>query len=435
MIKVRETHPSTQLLRRIGGLGIALIVLNSMIGAGIFALPAKVAVTAGNFSPWLFIIVGLLFMSVVLTFAELGSYFEDTGGPALYASTAFGNTIGFGTGWILYISRATAFAANVSLMAEFLGALVPYFAAGLGRVGFITSVSILLTWANYRGVRNGIQTLLVLSALKLSPLLLLVLMGLGAVNADLIPEQFPSLSEFGAVSLLVIYAFVGFESATIVSGEIDQPQKTIPWALVSTVAVVAVFYFLLVTVYIAVIPAEDIGSGSLTDAGVVLFGTLGGVVISCAAIFSIGGNLAAILLAASRITFSMGEQKMLPRWFGVVHPRHATPANSILALGALSLCFALSGSFVVLAVASSLTRLLTYIVCIASLPSIRRRADALVRAQALHLPGGYLIPAVALLICLWMVSYSPFDAWLISAATLLCGLVLYGVARRTEAGE
>lgn len=403
-----------------------------MMGAGIFALPAKVATTSGTFSPWLFILVGLLFMTVVLTFSELTSYFTRTGGPVLYASTAFGPTLGFSTGWILYISRATAFAANVSIMAEYTGVLIPFVSSGLGRVSFITLVVALLTWSNYVGVRDGIRTLLILSILKLTPLVLLILSGLKELSIDLVPHEYPSLSELGGVSLLVIYAFVGFESATVVSGEIDKPKKTMPVALLGTVAAVAFFYFLVVLIYVSAIPSGNLSNGTLMDVGAILFGPLGGILISCAAIFSIGGNLAAILLAASRITFAMGEQKMLPRWFGRVSPRYATPGNSILFLGALSLGFALSGTFVVLAVASSLTRLLTYIICIAALPIIRRRADEDTRSAAFRLPGGYAIPALSLILCIWMVTHSPVKAWTITGATLLVGLVLFLVSRRGE---
>jgi APA family basic amino acid/polyamine antiporter len=112
-----------QLLRGIGYAGLIILVLNSVIGAGIFALPAAVSANAGILSPWLFLVVGLLAITIVLTFAELASYFKDSGGPVLFTTTAFGPLVGFSTGWILFISRMTAFAANTTVMAVYLGAV------------------------------------------------------------------------------------------------------------------------------------------------------------------------------------------------------------------------------------------------------------------------------------------------------------------------
>ncbi len=114
------------LIRGIGGLGVALLALNSMIGAGIFALPSAVAAKAGDPSHWLFLGIGLMFITVVLSFAELSSYFKASGGPVLFTTTAFGPLVGFGTGWIFYISRATAFSANITVMAAYLGAIWPW---------------------------------------------------------------------------------------------------------------------------------------------------------------------------------------------------------------------------------------------------------------------------------------------------------------------
>lgn len=422
----------TTLLRGIGAVGVALIVLNSMMGAGIFALPATVAGVAGGFSPWLFLLVGVLFMSVVLTFAELTSYFKDTGGPVLYTATAFGPVVGFSTGWILYVSRVTAFAANVTVMAAYAAAFWPWFGEGMGRAVFISTVVVVLAAVNYVGVKDGVWALAAFSVLKLLPLVLIIFAGLGEIDEAVLPDALPSLTDLGGVSLLVIYAFVGFESATVVSGEIRNPRRTMPMSLLATVGAVACFYFLLVLVYTAVIPAETQSSSSLADLGSVLLGSWGGKIVALAAIFSIGGNLAAILLAASRLTFALGEKQYLPPWLAAVHPRFASPGNSILLLAGLGLAFALSGTFVVLAVASSLTRLLTYILCFAALPIIRRNLDDNARAEAFKLPGGYAIPIIALTLCLWMISYSTLAAWGITGGMLAVGLAFYWVASRTH---
>ena len=432
MAGARLAAQAPHLLRGIGAAGIALIVLNSMMGAGIFALPARVAAAAGSFSPWLFLLVGLLFTTVVLSFAELASYFRETGGPVLYTASAFGPLVGFGTGWIFYVSRVTAFAANVSVMAEYAATFWPVLAGGVGRGVFIAAIITILVSANYLGVRDGIRTLAVFSVLKLMPLLLLILAGLREVDAGLLPASLPRLSDFGDLSLLVIYAFVGFESATVVSGEARHPRRSMPRALLGTVAAVAVFYFFVVLAYMAIIPDGARESSTLADAGAAVFGEWGAALIVVTAVFSIGGNLAAILLAASRVTFALGEQRTLPAWLGQVHPRYATPGNSILLLGVLGLALALSGTFVVLAIASSLTRLITYVLCIAALPVIRRGADYAARAAAFRLRGGYAIPALVLGLCLCMASPWPPAAWAVTGGMLVVGFLLHALSRWQE---
>ena len=174
------------MLRGIGFLGMAILVLNSVIGAGIFALPSSVASAAGIWSPWLFLIVGVLVITVVLTFAELASYFRDSGGPVLFTTTAYGPLVGFGTGWILYLSRMTAFAANVNVMVDYLGAIWPWFGGGFGRALLITIVCVGLTIANYVGVRDGVRTMAVFTFLKLMPIFLMILLGLPYVTPEIL---------------------------------------------------------------------------------------------------------------------------------------------------------------------------------------------------------------------------------------------------------
>ncbi len=422
---------TAQLRRDIGFFGAAFLVLNAMIGAGIFALPGKVAVNAGMLSPWLFLAVGVVFLAVVLSFAELASYFRESGGPVLYASYAFGPLAGFGTGWILFLSRMTAFAANANVMAIYLGSLFPWFAAGAGRATVISVLTLGLTYANILGVRDGVRTMGVFTLFKVLPLVLLVLLGLQHVTAGtLIPSASAVIGDLGGTTLLLIYAYVGFESMAVTAGETAEPRRTLPRALVRTVIGTGILYFLIVLVFIAVIPADTYADATLVDVGRMLAGPAGAVAITLAAVFSIGGNLAGTMIAAPRLIFALGEHRLLPAWFGHIHPKYATPDNSILVMGGLALLMALTGSFVELAVASSLSRMLSYILCIAALPVIRNRASDEMRARAYRIRGGYTLPLAGLAICLWLTAQANADNWRTVGMLLAVGFVLYALERR-----
>ena len=254
-----------QLTRGITAAGAMLLVLNSVIGAGIFQLPAAVYPEAGIWSPWLFLVIGVLIITIVLTFAELASYFKNSGGPVLYTTTAFGPLIGFSTGWILFISRMTAFAANTTVMALYLGDVVPWFADGIGRSILIVAVCGALTYANFVGVRAGVRAMAVITFFKLVPLALMILLGLQYVSGStLIPSAAPVFENIGGTTLLLIYAFVGFEGATIISGETKNPTATLPRALVNTTLMIGVIYFLIVLTYISVVPEATDGSATVS---------------------------------------------------------------------------------------------------------------------------------------------------------------------------
>ena len=416
--------PEKQLKRDIGLIAASLLVLNGLIGSGIFALPGKVAANAGLFSPWLFLIVGVLFLSVILVFAELASYYKTTGGPVLYARQAFGPVSGFGTGWAIYLSRVTAFAANATFLAVYVAELVPALNNPWALKAIAALFTVGLTWANYIGVKDGVRTMGVFSVLKLLPLLLLVVLGLQEVTATtLIPPAPFAIEELGATTLLLIYAYVGFETVAVTAGETSKPQRTLPIALVGTMLVTGLLYFFIVLVFISVIPSDAYADSTLYDVGLALAGPVGGTIIALTAIFSIAGNLAGSMISAPRLVFAMAEQKTLPDVFARVHPNHATPHVSILLHGGLALVLGLTGSFVLLAVASTVVRLLGYIICIASLPAIRReRGD---EPDSFRLPGGYLIPLLALGICLWLIAQSKLQSWIVVGILLALGGVLY----------
>ena len=420
------------LMRAVGAIGIALVALNSTIGSGIFTLPSIVIEQAGAASPWLFLIVGMAIITIVLTFGQLASYFKDSGGPVLYTTTAFGPVVGFSTGWILYISRATAFAANSNALALYLGTIWPWFNIGFGRTLLITTVCSLLTWINYTGIKDGVKMLMFFTFIKLTPIILVIFLGFQYIPIEFITNaSLPPTEGLGPTVLIIIYAFVGFEGATFISGEAKKPQSSLPRAMAKTSLFVCIFYFLIMVVYVSVVPETNNDVGALVALGKTLLGPIGITIMTLAAVFSIGGNLGAIMLAVPRLTLALAEQNLLPKWFGVIHKDYATPGNSILFLGALSLVFALSGSFVYLVIASSLTRLLAYIISIASLPVIKSKVDKETAKNAYNLIGGYTIPIIAFFICLWITAQSNIDAWILTISLLAFGLILYAIARNS----
>lgn len=420
------------LKRDISRLGFAAMSLNSVIGAGIFGLPAVAAARAGDFAPWMFVICGLLTLTIVLSFARASSLVRETGGVIVYASHAFGPFVGFQTGWLTYLSRVASQAANANLLVTYLSWFWTPLDVHPWRGVALTLLLGGMTWLNVVGARNSIAAIYVFTVMKLLPLSLLVLFGLGQVDPSaLFGAEFPELDTLGGTILILLYAFVGFEGAVVNAGEGRNPRRDLPRALVQTTLVIAVFYFLIQWVSSATLPALGESRTALADVATVLFGTLGAAVLTLGAAFSIGGNLMTAAFSAPRMTWALALENSLPRWFGQVHERHRTPSNSILFYGGLSLVLALSGTFVWLAVMSTLVRLLAYMVSIAALPRLRRKTDA--PELAFDLPGGLLIPGLALLLCLWLVLQAPLSAWLTLAGFAAAGTVIYLYLRRRPA--
>ncbi len=427
----RVHHPTTPepLRRELTRLALIALALNSMIGAGIFGLPAGAARLTGLFSPVLFLLCGVLMATLMLSFAQASSYFQVTGGPILYAGTAFGPFVGFQTGWLLYVGRATALAANANLLATYMGIYIPAVNDGAGRASVIVGVAVLFAWLNITSVKQGMGAIFAISVFKFVPLLVFVLVGLTYVR----PEMFagavvPSLGTLGEAALLVFYAFVGFEGALIPAGESKDPKRDVPRALLATALLGTLLYVGIQVVAVALTPNLADSTRPLADAASVFMGSFGVAMISFAAMASILGNLASSVLAAPRMTYALAREGSLPSLLGAVHTRFQTPYVSILLYLGLGVSLGLAGTFTQLAVMSSLARLVGYTTSLAALPRLKKRFGG--EAKAMQLPGGFAIPAAGLVICVWLMLQVQWEAVWKTALLIAFGSALYLIARR-----
>jgi len=423
-----QTGTELGLRREISRLGFGAMSLNGVIGAGIFALPAVAAAATGLFSPWLFLICGVLILTVVLSFASAASYFSNTGGPLAYVGHAFGPFAGFQVGWLFTFARITALAANTNLLVTYLGWFWAPLAGGLIRQMSIVAIVFFLTVINVIGVRRGVLAMFVLTLLKLIPLSLLVLVGFTHLNPDsFVAAGMPALRGLGDTVLVLLYAFVGFEGAVVPAGEARNPRRDIPRALVQSVLAASVLYVLIQLVVISVEPGIGGSKTPLIDVAAILMGPAGAFVMAAGAVFSISGNVSSTMLSGPRMIYAMGHRKILPQWFGSVHSRYGTPANAIVFMSVVGLVLALSGSFVWLAAMSTVVRLLVYAACIIALPRLRNAAGD--SEDIFELPGGYTIPLIALLLTFWLVTHASAQSWLITGIFMLLGAAFHALTR------
>jgi len=187
--------------------------------------------------------------------------------------------------------------------------------------------------------------------------------------------------------------------------------------------------------WVAISVAPDIGGSKtpLIEVSQILMGPFGAVLIGIGAVFSIIGNVSSMMISGPRMVYAMGRSQVLPAWFGSVHAGFGTPANAIAFAGLLSIVLALSGGFVWLAAMSTVVRLIVYAACILSLPRLHTALQP--GQQPFDLPGGYLIPLLALGISLWLISQASANSWLFTGLFMLIGTVLYFFAKRSQAGS
>lgn len=404
------------LKREIGFFGSAFLSFNGLVGAGIFVLPGTLHDRFGAFSPWLFPLFGALFLVIAIPFARVTAHFPNSGGPVAYAAP-FGRFAQFQAGWLYYVARVAALAANATVFATYLGAFWPQLGVGWGRAAAILTMVAGTTAINIIGVRRAVRLLDLLTLLKAAPLVLLALIAL----ASRLPEPSftpPRLDELEAAALLILYAFVGFENSVAAAGETRDPLRTIPRALITTVVATVLLYTLVQLAYSAWMAPGEGGSAPMVALADRVLGPAGAVILTAAVIFSLLGNISGGMTSATRVTYALGRDRLIPTWFGQVTPRFATPANSILFMGLLIAVLAISGSFVWLAVVSTLARMFVYGLAIAVLPRVERGGQS------------WLIATAGLATCGWVALQSSAASWWTLGALAASGLLLFALRAR-----
>ncbi|MHC4092726.1 MAG: APC family permease, partial [Planctomycetota bacterium] len=401
------TAPASELKRSLSVVDVAALGLNGVIGSGIFLLPGEAAGMMGPASILPFVFAGFLCFLIALCFAETGSRFSGTGGPYVYAREAFGGFMGFQVGWMLWWVRVIAWAALANAFSIALTNIVPNIGGSVAQTAVVTGVIVLLAAANVRGVKTGAGLTNLFTAAKLVPLAVFLVAGAFFVDsARFAPFAPQGFGDFGETTMVILWAFVGFEVLTVPAGEMKRPGRAVPLALVFVMTLVTVIYL---GVHVVAIGTFDELPGSespVAESARAFLGNFGGGLIGVGIVLSIFGTNAASALIAPRCIFALAEKGQLPAALARIHPRHKTPWIAIWLTAAVSLALALSGSFVQLAVISVVARFVQYIpTCLAAL--VFRRRDRLSGAAAtgrFRAPLGLAIPLVSIALCLWLLT-------------------------------
>ena len=416
--------PPARLLRVVGLGGLTAIALNGVIGSGIFVLPATVAALIGPASPVAYLLAALVAALVVACFAEAGSLFDRTGGPYLYAREAFGPFVAFQVGWAFFLSRLAAAAAIANAFASYLGYLWPTAGQGAGRALVMTVLLATLAAVNVAGVRYGGWTVNVLTVAKLVPLLLFVSVGL--LHAD--PGRFallavPDSSRLRQASLLLIFAFGGFENASVPGDESKDPKRHLPVALLAAIALTAVLYVLVQIVALGTLPGLARDPTPLASAARSFLGPAGALAVALGAVVSTAGSSSALALVGPRILYALAEGGQLPAALARVHDRHRTPHVAVVVFTLLAWAAALLGDFARLAAVSAVARLVFSAATCLAVPVLRRKMPA--PERRFRVPGGVLVPAAAAGLSIWLLTgLDPAQAGA-GAAALVLGFFLY----------
>ncbi len=419
-----------KLPRNLGLWGIWMLVVNGLIGAGIFGLPSGAAALAGEYSVLVYAFCALLILPIILCFAELGSYFRGTGGPIRYGTLAFGPFVGFQGGWLYYLARLISFSANTVLLTDSIAYFIAGAGTGTGRIISLAVICIGLSVINVLGSVESIRSMTLFTVIKFAVLILLPLGGFILLGSEVIPSfdsPIPPLADLGAAALLLIYAFVGFEGAVVPAGEAKRPERDMPLGLLLGLAVVAVLYMLIQLVSQAAVPDLANSKTPLLDVSASLFGSTGAILLMVGVAASVLANLVSSMFSATRVTYALSLEKSLPRWFGEVHSRYLTPANSVIFFGVAAFLLAAFGSFTVLAAMTVLSRLFLYGMSCAAIPKLRPQFRGEGR---FILKGGYAIPILGIAACVWlMLQVSERSIWM-TAIFVGIGSLLFWIGKK-----
>lgn len=400
-------HCEKELKRVVGVTGLSLNIINITVGAGIFVLPAIVGVELGAFSIFAYVFCGVMMAAIMLCYAEIGTRVTTTGGSYAYVVAAFGEFPGFIVSWLAVFGWSIlGSAALMNIIADSLAIIFPVLLNSWLRGLFFFVLLTFLVVTNIRGAKQGVAFIKWITIIKLLPLFGIVIFGFSLINTDNLHwEHLPSFSTFSNTTLVLFFAFAGFETALGVSGEIKNPKRTIPLGILLGGGLVLIIYLLLQTVTQGVLgmQMELFQDAPLAAVAERIVGPLGGTLLLIAAAISCFGAVSTDVLNTPRVLFAGANDGLFPNFLGEVHPKFATPYWSITCFATLIFIFSISGGFQQLAILASAAILLIYLFVILATIKLRMNKHY-VSENTFRVPGGLTIPFIGIASIVWLLT-------------------------------
>lgn len=418
-----STNAPTKLVRAIGRWSLVALVINSVIGSGIFGLPSQLARLVGRQSPWAVLFSGLAVGVIMACFAEVASYFTEAGGPYLYARVAFGRLVGIEMGWMLWLAQLSAPAANANLFVIYLGEFFPRVNEFIPRLATLTLLVTVLFAVNYRGVRGGMRLSNFFTLAKLLPLTFVIVAGAIYIFAGhhAVPSAVPvTTGAWLKAVLLLVFAYGGFETALMPMSEARDPRRDAAFSLFAGLVCCTFIYTVVQWIAVTLLPNAAATSRPLADMASLVMGRTGAVIVTIGGLISFYGYLSAKILSVPRVTYALAKGGDFPKIFAAVDPRFRTPYFSIFVFAGLVWLLALFGSFAWNLTLSAVARLVYYGVGCAALPVLRRKQPG---AALFRLPCGRTFSFLGIAICAVLLTQVDLSKSLILIATVAVAFV------------
>lgn len=384
----------TELKKELGLVHVVMLCTGAIMGTGIFIIPGVAAGLLGPGSMLLWIAVALITIPMSLCFVELASSYNITGGPYVFVREAMGDFWGFVTGWTAWIMACVYIGTHAIA--------VKYYLDYFFEITFIETMVIYasiiggLTFINLVGVKHGGRTQLFLTLGTFAVLAIFIIMGLPKVDLANFDPLFPlGLSALGMTAVLIVEPFIGWETTTVIAGEVKDAKRNIPMGLVISTIIILSFYLLTVFVMLGALDYKILGTSlsPLADVIKYAYGSLAGALMTGGALIVSLACLNAWILTTARVPYAMAKDKLFLESFGHVSKRFHTPNKSLLVQAVFAFGIALFGSYEGAVFLLMANALILYSFCALAVIKLKKKpVDRLV-----NLPIG--VPLFALLMC------------------------------------
>jgi len=428
-----ETNSTSEGLKRVIGVrGFASTIINNTIGSGIYVLPAIVSIQMGAAGILGYLFCAAMLVTIMLCYCEIGSKISATGGSYIYVETAFGPFAGFIANCLFFFGWGIlGSAAATNIVADSLAGIFPIFVNPLVRGSLYIVLLGTMAIINIRGVKEGVHFVQYLTIIKLLPLFAIILFGFSHIHANNLQlTHLPTLKTSGETLVVLFWAFAGFETSLNVSGEIEDPKRTIPRGVLLGATIIFISYILIQIVVQGVLGMQ---TGHFKDAPLAavagnIVGPIGAIVILVATMISTFGNISGDVMSTPRLLFAGANDGLFPRPLGKVHPKFATPYVAVIIYSLLIFIFAVSGGFEKLAVLANATLLLVYLgVVLATITLRYKKTEG--DEGSFKVPGGLVIPFIAIAAIIWLLSSLTFEEMKYTAIYIAVICVIYLLMR------